>query len=86
MELTELLNSSESTIRRDLTALHRMGKLTKVHGGATSINGVYQMTEDKTSVRHNLHVEEKTASRNVPPPWYIRTILCSWMQALPPSG
>ena len=59
LELTELLNSSESTIRRDLTALHRMGKLTKVHGGATSINGVYQMTEDKTSVRHNLHVEEK---------------------------
>ena len=59
LELTELLNSSESTIRRDLTALHQMGKLTKVHGGATSINGVYQMTEDKTSVRHNLHVEEK---------------------------
>ena len=59
LELTELLNSSESTIRRDLTALHRMGKLTKVHGGATSINGVYQVTEDKTSVRHNLHVEEK---------------------------
>lgn len=60
LELTELLNSSESTVRRDLTALHRMGKLNKVHGGATSINGVYQATEDKTSVRQSLHVEEKT--------------------------
>lgn len=59
LELTELLNSSESTIRRDLSALHRMGKLNKVHGGATSVDGVYQMTEDKTSVRHSLHVDEK---------------------------
>lgn len=59
LELTEALNSSESTIRRDLTVLHRMGKLNKVHGGATSIHGVYLATEDKTSVRQSLHVEEK---------------------------
>ena len=86
LELTELLNSSESTIRRDLTALHRMGKLTKVHGGATSINGVYQVTEDKPLSATTSMWRKRTASRNVPPPWYIRTILCSWMQALPPSG
>ena len=59
VELTDMLDSSESTIRRDLSALHRMGKLNKVHGGATAINGVYQATEDKTSVRHSLYVEEK---------------------------
>lgn len=29
-ELTKLLDSSESTIRRDLSALDEMGKLTKV--------------------------------------------------------
>lgn len=36
-ELTGLLGSSESTIRRDLTALDEMGQLKKVHGGATAI-------------------------------------------------
>ena len=30
-ELTELLDMSESTIRRDLTTLHKKGKLIKVH-------------------------------------------------------
>ena len=34
-ELCEALNTSESTIRRDLTELDRQGKLNKVHGGAT---------------------------------------------------
>ena len=33
-ELCELLGTSESTIRRDLTALDEKGLLTKVHGGA----------------------------------------------------
>ena len=37
-ELTELLDMSESTIRRDLTTLHKRGKLIKVHGGATAVN------------------------------------------------
>ena len=32
-ELCEALNTSESTIRRDLTELDRLGKLNKVHGG-----------------------------------------------------
>ena len=34
-ELCEALNASESTIRRDLTELDRLGTLNKVHGGAT---------------------------------------------------
>ena len=33
-ELCEALGTSESTIRRDLTELDRLGKLNKVHGGA----------------------------------------------------
>ena len=36
-QLTGLLNSSESTIRRDLNVLNEEGKLRKVFGGATSI-------------------------------------------------
>ena len=39
MELTELLDTSESTIRRDLATLHEMGRLKKVHGGATALEG-----------------------------------------------
>ena len=33
-ELVEELHISESTVRRDLTSLDKMGKLNKVHGGA----------------------------------------------------
>lgn len=59
VELTELLHTSESTIRRDLTVLHRMGRLYKVHGGATAISGIFKVTEDETAVKHSLHVEDK---------------------------
>ena len=37
-ELCEALNTSESTVRRDLTELDRLGKLNKVHGGAILTN------------------------------------------------
>ena len=37
-ELTRALDASESTVRRDLTALHKSGRLYKVYGGATSID------------------------------------------------
>ncbi|MDE7260482.1 MAG: DeoR/GlpR family DNA-binding transcription regulator [Oscillospiraceae bacterium] len=36
-DLCELTGASEATIRRDLNALDRQGKLNKVHGGATSL-------------------------------------------------
>ena len=41
LELTQALSISESTIRRDLVALHKMGKLKKVHGGATLLHKEY---------------------------------------------
>lgn len=60
-ELTEQLETSESTIRRDLTALHRKGSLIKVHGGATAVN-LEVMTKDASlSVRRDLNIEEKVA-------------------------
>ena len=34
--LTEILQSSESTVRRDLSYLASKGKINKVHGGATA--------------------------------------------------
>lgn len=57
-ELTELLEASESTIRRDLLILAEEGRINKVHGGATAINSYYDKDEDVES-RKNLNKEEK---------------------------
>ncbi len=37
-ELKDILNASESTIRRDITALDKEGRLTKVFGGAIALH------------------------------------------------
>lgn len=58
-ELTKILNSSESTIRRDLTTLSQCGKLYKVYGGATSIDNSYNTTEEDIIEKKDLHVEDK---------------------------
>ena len=60
-ELTKLLDSSESTIRRDLSALDEMGKLTKVFGGATSITKNEGVFEDAVSNRETVMSDEKDA-------------------------
>ena len=60
-ELTEVLDTSESTIRRDLTTLHKKGSLIKVHGGATALS-VEGMTRDASlTVRRDMNIEEKVA-------------------------
>lgn len=59
-ELTEQLNTSESTIRRDLTLLHNDGRLKKVHGGATALGAYYTKDED-VEFRKDVNREEKTA-------------------------
>lgn len=58
-ELTELLDTSESTIRRDLTTLDKRKKLIKVHGGATAIDMEYMTKDFEVSVRQDLNKEEK---------------------------
>ena len=40
-ELCRIVGASESTIRRDLAALARQGRLNKVHGGATAAEGEF---------------------------------------------
>ncbi len=59
-ELAEMLGASESTIRRDLTALDETGRLRKVFGGATSIKQVGSVFEDNFSTKEVLMSEEKT--------------------------
>lgn len=58
-ELTKLLNSSESTIRRDLTVLAQQRKLRKVHGGATKLEQEFLTTEYDILTKANLNQEEK---------------------------
>jgi len=58
-ELCEALNTSESTIRRDLTELDRMGKLNKVHGGATLPDSRFLADEPTMEAKETLAVEQK---------------------------
>lgn len=58
-ELTERLSSSESTVRRDLNTLDAMGKLVKVHGGATAIDANFSYIEHSIETKEKLYVDEK---------------------------
>lgn len=60
-ELTEFLHTSESTIRRDLTALAKMGKLNKVHGGATLTTQDLILREDSVDDKLQKQIREKKA-------------------------
>lgn len=60
-ELARELRTSESTIRRDLTALDELGKIRKFFGGATTNNPIEGFDEDSISVRETKMSEEKTA-------------------------
>ena len=50
---------SESTIRRDLNALDKAGRLTKVFGGAVSSDGTFTGTEPSVAQKMELQQEEK---------------------------
>jgi DeoR family fructose operon transcriptional repressor len=58
-ELTQALGASEATVRRDLNTLAGMGRLNKVHGGATALGGSILVTEADVSTKSTLHVSEK---------------------------
>lgn len=63
-QFTEYLDISESTVRRDLNALADMGKLNKVHGGATALRrgGAAAIEIDvPTKSRQNIEAKEKIA-------------------------
>ena len=58
-ELRELLDASESTVRRDITALDKAGKLTKVFGGAVALNHKVTAYEPTVAQKSELNKEEK---------------------------
>ncbi|MCE5220580.1 MAG: DeoR/GlpR family DNA-binding transcription regulator [Clostridium sp.] len=58
-DLVKMLDTSESTIRRDLNSLDKEGLLKKIHGGAISIGESSSKHDYKVDVRQSLNVEEK---------------------------
>lgn len=58
-ELMQLLNASESTIRRDLSVLDANGQVIKVHGGAMAIGSTYYTKDDDVINRMDLNKEAK---------------------------
>lgn len=59
LDLVKELGISESTIRRNLTALDSTGQLIKVHGGAISKNGVHSSIEEKFIHKKEINLEAK---------------------------
>lgn len=57
--LSQMFEASESTIRRDLVALVNMGKINRVHGGATALSQEYLKTEDSIKTKSLKNVDEK---------------------------
>ncbi|HAJ74013.1 MAG TPA: DeoR/GlpR transcriptional regulator [Lachnospiraceae bacterium] len=58
-ELTEKLGISESTARRDLTALDNIGKIKKVYGGAVALTVDYATKDLSMTEKSSLYFEEK---------------------------
>lgn len=58
-ELCEALNASESTIRRDLNELDKLGKVNKVHGGATLPDSQFRADEPTMAAKEELAVAQK---------------------------
>ncbi len=59
-ELKVLLDTSESTVRRDLNALDESGKLIKVFGGAVAADDdEYSTTDAYVSMREEINIKEK---------------------------
>ena len=58
-ELCEALSASESTIRRDLNELDKMGRLNKVHGGATLPDSRFLADEPTMEAKETQAVEQK---------------------------
>ena len=58
-ELSQLLDTSESTIRRDLNVLDEMGKLNKVHGGAMALESKISSVDEDFESKALKNIEEK---------------------------
>ena len=60
-DLMQLLDASESTMRRDLTRLAQMGRIVRVHGGATAVTRTVVSSDQTVYEKYSVRLEEKTA-------------------------
>ena len=61
-ELKDILQTSESTIRRDITSLDKEGRLTKVFGGAIALRTAQIVNQELSVVqKQELQTTEKQA-------------------------
>ena len=58
-DLCQVTGASEATIRRDLNALAKQGKLSKVHGGAMLMGGEFHGEELDMETKRGLFTQEK---------------------------
>lgn len=58
-DLCQVTGASEATIRRDLNALARQGRLSKVHGGAVLPDGEFHGEEPDMETKSQLYMAEK---------------------------
>ena len=58
-DLCQVTGASEATIRRDLNALAKQGKLSKVHGGAMLLGGEFHGEELDMETKRGLFTQEK---------------------------
>ena len=58
-QLADALGTSESTVRRDLMALDRQGRLNRVHGGAALTQSVHSSLEPDMDTKEALNIREK---------------------------
>ena len=55
-ELKDILDASESTVRRDITALYKAGKLTRVFGGAVALEHTVNAYEPTVAQKVELNI------------------------------
>ena len=84
-ELVEQLNTSESTIRRDLVTLDRGGWLKKVHGGAVKPDSGVIMTEPNVTDKKDFFLPKKKKLQNMRQDLSAKMILFSSMRELLPK-
>lgn len=58
-EVKELLDTSESTVRRDIAALDKAGKLTKVFGGAVALEQTVTPYEPTVAQKRDMNMAQK---------------------------
>lgn len=58
-KLAEKFETSESTVRRDLLALSQLGKINKVHGGATALGQEFLHVEEDFNEKSLMNIDEK---------------------------